>query len=258
MYIVSKHDSTLENCYHFWIGYLLPTINFFINNKSLNKNKYIFRDCGAMNPWLIDLVDKDYSIGIVPMEKFLIEALENKNKLIFNEWDNPNKFEEKNISSSIKNFREFYKIQDHSEKNIGILTKKFNKDHKSEFSKMINKERKIKNINNLVSSLSKITKCFEIDTSEKSPKEVIKEYQNIKVLIGQYGAGLTNMIWMPKNSIIVQIKPPSNFYPNKYINCYEILAKAIGHEFIMIEAQQDWDSEVDIDAIFNLIEMKIK
>jgi capsular polysaccharide biosynthesis protein len=68
-------------------------------------------------------------------------------------------------------------------------------------------------------------------------------------LVGQYGAGLTNMIWMPKGSLVIELRAPSIIFDDTWNNCYKTLAESLGHRFEVLEAQKDWHSPIDSERV---------
>lgn len=83
--------------------------------------------------------------------------------------------------------------------------------------------RKLKNENNLIAILKKYN--FEIVYMEElNFKKQIEIMSKTKIVVGLHGAGLTNIIWMKKNSHLIEIKPKSE----KYLNCYFNISQALG------------------------------
>lgn len=253
VFLIAKHESTLNNYYHFLTGYLTPVIDILLKNN--NKNiTYVVRDCGLMNEWFLPLKEY-YKIKILNIEKFLFESSDSQNKIIFNNYDDSKLFKTNNMDILLNKVKKFYKVTNfkNEEKNIGILSREFAIKNISHFTQVSGKSRFIKNIDELLNSINKLNNCNLVDTSTLNYKDVIDFYSKINFLIGQWGAGLTNMIWMPPKSTIIQITAKEKMLVGMWDNCYKDLAFALGHNFISIEAQETWDGPVNINQILELI-----
>lgn len=67
--------------------------------------------------------------------------------------------------------------------------------------------RKILNEDELVKSISSKASVDILDFSHMSAKEQIEKVQQYNVLIGMNGAGLVNALYLPRNSVAVQLVP---------------------------------------------------
>jgi len=103
----------------------------------------------------------------------------------------------------------------------------------------LNNEQEIKKI---VSA-----KGFEVICSEDlNFKNSLELFSSTSHLVSIHGAGLTNMLFMPKSGIIVEFLHP-DVVTNK---CYFFLAEALGHKYYYINGVQDKNnqrSHVDSD-----------
>lgn len=73
---------------------------------------------------------------------------------------------------------------------------------------------------------------FEIhETDNMSLDEQIALFSNCSVLFLLHGAGLTNMLFMPDSSTVIELRTNSGYLPNCFFN----LANAIGHHHIIVE-----------------------
>jgi capsular polysaccharide biosynthesis protein len=155
----------------------------------------------------------------------------------------------------LNKLKNFYKVTDlkNEEKNIAILNREFAIKNPSQFTKASGKPRFIENINELLNSINKLNNCNLVDTSTLNSEDVINVYNKINFLIGQWGAGLTNMIWMPPKSTIVEITAKEQLYKTRWQSCYKNLAIMLGHNFISLEAQETWSGPVDVNKILELI-----
>lgn len=66
-----------------------------------------------------------------------------------------------------------------------------------------------------------------LKAAELSFKEQVVLFSNAQIIIGMHGAGLTNMIWMPKDSKIAEIRLEGD----SHNNCYFSLASALNLKY---------------------------
>lgn len=256
IFLVAKHSKSLENPYHFWTGYFLPIANELRKENSKN-NTYFVRECGPMTHWL-EYLKLFYDVRILKPGIILREFLNNKNSIVFDNWDDPNNFNNKEFLESILFIKSiFTKENKENNKKIAILNRDdslpFYTSGQQEIVSSSTKTRKITNINNLFDKIKNEYPCDLVDTTKVSPGLAIKKYKNFDILIGQMGAGLTNMIWMDTGSTIIEVCAPGMLFSEKWDSCYELLAKATGNKFIRVFAQEKWDGDVDIDLIYEII-----
>ena len=74
--------------------------------------------------------------------------------------------------------------------------------------------------------------------------------QNCNIMIGLHGAGLTHSLWMPTESIVIEILP-------RGFGSYRTLARAAGHQYLYVPASRgavNWDMVTDVlDAALHLV-----
>ena len=253
--LIARDSSLLNNAYHFFIGYLVPLVDYLSKNAN-NETTYILRGSGVMNRWLYSLQNIfKIEINILDTEQFLTKALTTKDVVIFNDYDKIDLFVENKIKILLNKLRNFYRV-DHfinKENNIVILTRSFAKNNISLYTKDSKFSRFIENVDELHNEILKTNKCKLVDTSEDEYKEVLKCYTESNIIIGQWGAGLTNMIWMPRNSTVIEITAKEIKIISEWRDAYKYLAKCLGHNFISIQAQETWDGPVNINKILELI-----
>jgi hypothetical protein len=84
-----------------------------------------------------------------------------------------------------------------------------------------------------------------VDMASTDPRSQIARAQAARVLIGQHGAGMTHMIWMPEGSVVIEIQPP---LPDEAVDIFENLARALRHRYIRVP-QESTHAEVEIAAL---------
>lgn len=72
---------------------------------------------------------------------------------------------------------------------------------------------------------------FEVIETDYMPlAEQIRIFSECAVLVSLHGAGLTNMLFMPQSSTVVEFRPSQGHLPD----CYSNLAAAIGHKHFIV------------------------
>lgn len=116
-------------------------------------------------------------------------------------------------------------------------------------------KRKIKNEDELVAFLIKYD--FDIHFFEDySFEKQVKLLNQTEILIGLHGAGLTNMLFMPKGGKIVELRNHSDTINN----CYFSLASEIDHEYYYLECSGDseYTHNVNVTVDINKFENILK
>ena len=79
----------------------------------------------------------------------------------------------------------------------------------------------------------------------------IKLFSTCKLIISLHGAGLTNMIWMPPGSTVIELRRRDDTTNN----CYYSMAKSIGHKYFYVlcenltQDKSTWDCNLNVPII---------
>jgi hypothetical protein len=103
------------------------------------------------------------------------------------------------------------------------------------------RRRSVPNLGKVCRELLTPGSFFVADMAHVAPEEQVALASHANVLIGQHGAGLTHMIWMPSGSTILEIHPP---LPDEAVDVFRLLAESLGHTYIRIP-QSGVHAEVD-------------
>ena len=111
------------------------------------------------------------------------------------------------------------------------------------------KDRELENMDLLIKSIRNKYKIKEIILDNMSIREQLNIFANCKCLIGIHGAGMTNVIWLPDNSLVIEIRmkgfPRSIEYLSAASNCK--------HESILPK-----NKKVNINNIINILDSHFK
>jgi capsular polysaccharide biosynthesis protein len=85
----------------------------------------------------------------------------------------------------------------------------------------------------------------------RSLAEQVALFGNCRLLVGLHGAGLTNMLWMPAGSRVVEIRRRGDHHNN----CYYVMACALGHQYSYLQAEDlqpgggTYSAELQLDPV---------
>ena len=121
--------------------------------------------------------------------------------------------------------------------------------------------RKVKNESSLV-KLFKETGVEIIEAENLSFLEQVELFSTVTIMISNHGAGLTNMIFMPPGSTVIEIRHSGDAHNN----CYYALANALELNYyyqssIQAEKEEDIhlsDITVDVDLLKSVIELALR
>jgi capsular polysaccharide biosynthesis protein len=83
--------------------------------------------------------------------------------------------------------------------------------------------------------------------------EQIKLMQHAKNVIGVHGAGLTNIMYMPKNGLVIEM-----LHPGHHIDCYYNLANVFEHDTIVLQGSAEENSTDPIHDDFSIDVSRLK
>jgi hypothetical protein len=261
---LATHGGSLEHPYHFWLAYFIPICDWLVRNPDEEPNTFV--ECGPMTPWLEHLkAVRDLNI-IKPRTalNWYLRGPEFMKYNVFEDLDDPANFAKNEGLQDIEKLRSTFfpgSVARNEILEIGVLQRNrslpFYNSAESEIKTSGAERRSISNIGELAGFLGSEGRTSIIDTSEASPQNAVLIYSQLNVLIGQFGAGLTNMIWMPKGSLIIELRGPGRLYDRSWDDCFGKLAETLGHQFQVIEAQEDWHSPIDSKNLSNQIKKLI-
>ena len=108
------------------------------------------------------------------------------------------------------------------------------------------KSRQTTNESDLIAKIKNVINIIQLDGVNFSGQ--IHLFSDCKQLIGPHGAGLTNMLWMPKGGEVIEIRRRGD----RHNNCYFSMASALGHHYSYIEADAMNESQPTQEANLHL------
>lgn len=247
-------DGSVQQFYHFLFGYLMP-LSLWLDKNSTDH--ILVRDCGPMNIWL-EAIDGNPRIEPIPAGSALHIVIGDRlSHTVLRGFDDPDKFNRKRLIQGARSIQQRLALDPYvlpSEARVLVVDRASSEDfyhqHGSE-TEMSGKERRhVPNLKDLPHVYSGSLSVTVLDLARLSPREQIQQAQASTVLIGQHGAGLAHMLWMPPGSHVVEIAPP---LPIQVQNIFSRLAETLGHTYTRI-SQQDVHAEIDLSLVIQAID----
>lgn len=209
-----------------------------------------------MSNWL-SVLEKAKPIRLVKPRTALNSLLQGHDSVVFEHLDDPTRFEQNHALRNMARITERFFGNSQSRSDliplVGLLQRNpslpFYSSADSEIATSGADRRSIGNPVELAVLLAKYGQTLVLDTSMSRPSDAVKLYSSLDVLVGQTGAGLVNMIWMKPGSFVVEVRAPGALFGYPWDDCYKLLAQALKLNYLMVDAQQDWHSDVDTEKL---------
>ncbi len=138
------------------------------------------------------------------------------------------------------------KVLENLKKQIKTKPSKFNRVY---ISRNKSNRRKISNEIELIKVLMKYK--FKIVYAEKlSFLSQVNLFSSAKFLIGLHGAGISNILWMKKNTNLLELKPEKDLYLNCYYNIANLLN--INYNYLVCKKNNYFKSSKNSDYFVNI------
>jgi Glycosyltransferase 61 len=213
MLVPAQWSGSVEHFYHFFFGYFMPLVLW---QEKTGSTEFTVRDCGPMNSWF-ELLKEGSQPRYIPPGVMLQRVLTHRQEMqTFRGWDNPLHFHRKSLnlfSTTILNRVGIEsKKETHNEKRITVLDRKPSPDfYVADNSEVLSSGaawRSMPNTERIAEALQNLGEVTLVDSAAMSPTEQVRLFSQTNLLVAQHGAGLSNMVWLPKNAAVLEIKPP--------------------------------------------------
>lgn len=108
--------------------------------------------------------------------------------------------------------------------------------------------RSLPNTHEVAQALASEGSTGLFEPADLSPAEQVELFSSTNVLVGQHGAGLANMVWMPQGSVVVEVFPPARRIRGYPPSLFEDLAHCLGHAYELVP-QSGRHDPVDPEAV---------
>lgn len=246
----------LHGFYHFFVGYFLPTFWFARDKVS---TEFCVVDSGQFNDWFDVLPDKPREI--VSKDKALKVAFRSRLMKFANGyrvapiigWDKSNSFSTRpfqEIATKL-NLVTSQEARQVKTRRPDVLV--FGRDFLPEsYEHMPNRygagKRDIPNLSEVSEQLSRYFDLEHIDPAALPPMEVIAKCQSAKVVVGQHGAALTNLFFLPPGSTVIEIGWKA-LESEAELDMYRLLSEKLGHNWVRPLLQEDRYSSINCEDL---------
>ena len=246
--VPNQWNGSVQQYYHFLLGYLAPV--FAWSRKNPGK-AFAVRDCGPMNRWF-ELLRPQWDVEVMNVGDVLhVLAGQLQPTKILRGMDFPDSF----VSHDIQEFADTTRrlaagrFESRLDERAIIVSDRASSDEffstpAAEWPESGSQKRSVPNLRDVVLSWNRSDVNF-MDAATVDIYEQILAHSSARILIGQHGAGLTNMIWMPTGSHIIEILPPM---PADAQEIFAKLASAMGMHYSVVE-QASVHAPVDADLL---------
>lgn len=255
---LTSHEGSAQHAYHFILGVLMPLAHEI--SKVPESSTFVVRECGPMSTWLNLLGNRVRVLqkpGVLLSQylnsrRFLAGIRTRQNIKVRQGWDDYLTFDLRPLKSA-RHVIVSRLMSDLSDRNP-LKAVFINREHTPSFySESFSSEVSSygvdrRSIPNIREASLKLPDCMLLDPAIEEPSKVVSALQNTRVLVGQYGAGLVHMLWLPSGSTVVEISARASLglFPR---DCYAALAIALGHRFVRLNLQNEWHDPVDVDVL---------
>ena len=250
--LVPNHwNGSVQHFYHFLLGYLMPVSLWVLRHP---KTPVTLRDCGPMQPWL-DLASERADIELIsPGHALHVLAGDHMANKVIEGMDNPSTFRRSRLLQGTSALRQLLGQPAGTQRmynEVIVIDRATSEDFYqgggSETQMSGSRRRSIPNL----SSISDFVAGAQVtDLARVAPTEQIRLVERAGLLVGQHGAGLTHMLWMPPGSTVLEIAPP---LPPEVENLFMSLALALGHRYVRVP-QDTVHSSIDIEQLAEAIQ----
>jgi hypothetical protein len=223
---------SVEHFYHFMCDYILPLYELELSDGIVGKG-YVVRDCGPMNVWL-DFVFGEDAFTKVSREAFNRDASRRLwsrriqlDRFAFREGItiDPVRFNEV-VSAFCDKFLPPITSRDA----VTVLDRRpppsFYLDGRAEKKGGGSTRRSISNLDQLTEHISGHRPASLVDFEGMSPAEQLRIINQTDVLIGQHGAGLTHLLFLHDDAVLVELNDS-----DQRLGHFRMLSEGVGLDY---------------------------
>ena len=246
--IPNQWNGSVQQYYHFLLGYLAPVLQWTTRHPD---TPIAVRDCGPMNRWF-DLMKPQTDLEIMHVGDVLHVLAGNlqPNKVLKG-MDFPDQFSRSQIqefaSHTLAIAQQRHPAQQGTHK--VIVSDRASHDNffassAAEWPESGSQKRSVPNLMDLVNSWGR-SDVVLIDGATTDMYEQVVRHSQATTLIGQHGAGLTNMIWMSPGSHVIESLPPM---PDDAKGIFRTLARTLDLHYTVVP-QHSVHAPIDTSAL---------
>jgi hypothetical protein len=213
MVVPAQWQGSVEHFYHFFFGYFMPLVLW---QERTGAMEFTVRDCGPMNPWF-SLLRPGTDVDLMPPGVMLQRVLTRRqNMQILRGWDDPTRFHRASLERFSRTILDRVGVVSGSPSSLNRRITVLNRapspsyyvSDKSETFSSGADWRSLPNVQVIAAALGGLGDVTVLDTAALTPGEQVRALSNTDLLVAQHGAGMSNIVWLPAGSAVLEIKPP--------------------------------------------------
>lgn len=231
-YLVPTNAGSVEHFFHFLLGYLCPISRWM---DQTGQDHVFVRDCGPMNPWF-GLLEPEATVEIVVASAMLRQVVEHRRRCVFlPPLDHVALFQRKVITDFTSRVRRGAGAGPEGQPEVLVVDRASSDPYYAsplaEVKTSGSERRSVSNMTDVAAALGHAGECRVLDAALIPPRDQVHAFTSARVLIGQHGAGLANMVWMKPGSTVVEILPPVS---PVVVEIFPRLAAACGLRYLQV------------------------
>lgn len=244
--VPNQWSGSVQQYYHFLLGYLAPILAWLDRSGA---TQITVRDCGPMNRWF-EALPASVDVEIMNVGHFLhvfsgrLQPCE-----VLRGFDFPSEFNSGKLADFRSAMLRNLDVPQAEPSRITVIDRRitdpFYASAESEIDMAGAQRRSVPNLGAWVEQMRAEVPVALFETTEMGIREQVQLVSETSVLIGQHGAGLANMVFMPPGGVVIEIHPP---LPLEAVQTFAQLAAACGHTYLTVP-QAGVHAEVDIAAL---------
>ena len=251
--IPNQWNGSVQQYYHFLLGYLAPVLAWADRHPS---RPIAVRDCGPMNRWF-ELLQPECDLDIMTVGDVLHVLAGNlQPNRVLQGMDYPDRFSRQDIVAFSDRTRKIAHERCFDDLNAPsiVVSDRASSDEffatpAAEWPESGSQKRSVPNLRETINTMT-TSDIRILDAARTDVYEQILVHTHARVLIGQHGAGLTNMIWMKPGSFVIEILPPM---PVDAENIFRNLARTLGINYLVVQ-QASVHAPIDPRELISAIE----
>lgn len=230
--LVPGHWSgSVEHFFHFLLGYLCPAL---LAIEDLGLDRVTMRQCGPLDSWL-DLLRSRCDVEIIPPRVLAQRARDDRRpRVMLPAMDDPGSFDGDAIGRFAALMRTAIGVggSGPSEPRTIVLDRvapdPFYSLPDAEIPTAGAERRSLPNAADVAAA---IPRAVRMSPELMDPVAQVRAFDAACAVVGQHGAGLAHMIWLPAGRAVVELMPPM---PPRQRTIFASLARALGLRYSCI------------------------
>lgn len=248
--VPNQWSGSVQQYYHFLLGYLAPIVAWV--DKS-GATAITVRDCGPMNSWF-GVLPKNIDVDVMQVGHFLhVFSGKLQPCVVLKGMDFPEEFSQRDLTRFRLRMLELLEVSASPAHQVSILDRgpgdPFYFSPESEIDLSGSERRSVPNLAECIDSIEPGISSEFFDAKSLSVREQVIRMARTRILVGQHGAGLANMVFMSPGGIIIEIQPP---LPGEVVELFKRLAHACGHTYVVV-SQDSVHAPIDCAQLANAV-----